>query len=150
MPGSVLGSGDSGKFYFIFNWGIIALQNFVVFCQISAWISHRHTYVPSLLNFLKRSMFFPILLFSSTSLHCSFKELCIHCLFLSPLLFASLLFSVICKTSLDNHFAFLHFFFFGMVLVTASYTTLWISVHSSSSTLSTRYDPLNIFVTSTV
>ena len=27
-----------------FNWRIIALQNFVVFCQTSMWISHRYTY----------------------------------------------------------------------------------------------------------
>jgi len=27
-----------------FNWRIIALQNFVVFCQTSTWISHRYTY----------------------------------------------------------------------------------------------------------
>ena len=27
-------------FFSIFNWRIIALQNFVVFCQTSAWISH--------------------------------------------------------------------------------------------------------------
>ena len=36
----------------------------------------------------------------------------------------------------DNHFAMLHFFFFGMVLVTAYCTVLQISVHSSSGTLS--------------
>ena len=36
---------------FFFNWRIIALQNFVVFCQTSTWISHRYTYIPSLLNF---------------------------------------------------------------------------------------------------
>ena len=34
----------------IFNWKIIALQNFVVFCHTSTWISHRYTHVPSLLN----------------------------------------------------------------------------------------------------
>ena len=34
---------------FIFNWKIIALQNVVDFCQTSTWISHRYTYVPSLL-----------------------------------------------------------------------------------------------------
>ena len=28
-------------FNFFFYWRIIALQNFVVFCQISTWISHR-------------------------------------------------------------------------------------------------------------
>ena len=31
-----------------------------------------------------------------------------------------------------KHFAFLHFFFFGMVFVTASCTVLWNSIHSSS------------------
>ena len=34
------------------------------------------------------------------------------------------LFSGICKTSSDNHFAFLHFFFLGMVLITTSCTML--------------------------
>ena len=41
------------QFFFLtyfFNWKIIALQNFIVFCQISTWISHRYTYIPSLLN----------------------------------------------------------------------------------------------------
>ena len=39
------------SFVFIFfYWRIIALQNCVVFCQTSTWISHRYTYVPSLLN----------------------------------------------------------------------------------------------------
>ena len=33
-----------------FNWRIIALQNFVVFCHISTRISHRYTRVPSLPN----------------------------------------------------------------------------------------------------
>ena len=39
----------------------------------------------------------------------------------SPLPLASLLFSAICKASSDNHFAFSHFFFLGMGLITASY-----------------------------
>ena len=54
----------------------------------------------------------------------------------SPLLFASLLFSAVCKASLDNHFTFLHFFFLGMVLIMASCTVLRTSIHSSSGTLS--------------
>ena len=48
---------------------------------------------------------------------------------LSLLLFAYLLSSAICKASSVNDFAFLCFFFFRMVLVTASYTVLGISVH---------------------
>ena len=54
----------------------------------------------------------------------------------SPLPFTCLLSSTICKASSDNHFAFLHFFFLGMVLITASCTVSWTSLHSSSGTLS--------------
>ena len=39
-------------FNLFFYWRIIALQNFVVFCQTSTWMSHRYTYIPSLLNLL--------------------------------------------------------------------------------------------------
>ena len=67
---------------------------------------------------------------------------------LSPLPFTSLLFSAICKTSLDNHFAFLHFFFLGMVLITASCTMLWSSVHSSSGLLSIRSNHLCLLTVS--
>ena len=63
----------------------------------------------------------------------------------SPLLLASLLFSAICKASSDNHFAFLHFFLLGMVLITAFCTMSWTSIHSSSDTLSIRSNPLNLF-----
>ena len=42
----------------------------------------------------------------------------------SPLPFASLLSLALCKASSHNHFAFLHLFFFGMVLITASCTVL--------------------------
>src|SRR5574340_424987 len=46
---------------------------------------------------------------------CYSLELCIQMFisFLSPLLFASLLFTAICKASPDSHFAFLHFFSMG-------------------------------------
>ena len=80
------------------------------------------------LIFLKRSLVFPILLFSSISLHWSLKKafLSLHtilwnsafrCLYVSfsPLLFASLLFTAICKASSDSHFAFSHFFPMGMI-----------------------------------
>ena len=56
--------------------------------------------------------------------------------FLFSLPFASLLFSAICKASSDNYFAFLHFFFLGMVLITNSCTMLWTCIHSSPGTLS--------------
>ena len=50
---------------------------------------------------------------------CYSLELCIQMLYLSfsPLLFTSLLFTAICKASSDSHYAFLHFFFLGMVLI---------------------------------
>ena len=62
----------------------------------------------------------------------------------SPLPFIPLLFTAICKASSDNHFAFLHFFFLGMVLVPASCTISQTSIHSSSSTLSIRSNHLNL------
>ena len=69
---------------------------------------------------------------------CSSLELCIQWVYLSfsPLPFTSLLFIAICKASLDNHFDFLHFFFLGMVLITASCKMSWTSIYSSSGTLS--------------
>ena len=65
-------------------------------------------------------------------------------------IFASLLFTAICKPSADSHFAFLHFFFLGMVLLPVSCTMSQTSIHSSSGTLSIRSSPLNLFLTSTV
>ena len=53
----------------------------------------------------------------------------------SPLPFPSLLFLAICKASSDNCFGFLHFFFMGIVLITASCTISRTSVHISSGTL---------------
>ena len=48
-----------GKSLLFFYWRIIALQNFVVFCQTSTWISHRYAYIPSLLNLLPISLSIP-------------------------------------------------------------------------------------------
>ena len=114
-------------------------------------------------NFLKRSLVFPIILFSSVSLHCSLLEGFLNLLDIfwnsafrlvyisfSPLPFTSLLFSAICQASSDNHFAFLHYFFLWMLFITTSYTMLPSSIHSSSGTLPIRSNPLNLFVTSTV
>ena len=101
------------------------------------------------LIFLKRSLVFPILLFSSISLHCSLKKSFLFFLAVlwnsafrwvylsfSPLPFISLLFLAICKASSDDHFALLCFFFLGMVLITASCIMLRTSIHISSGTLS--------------
>ena len=94
---------------------------------------------------------------SSASLHCSSLLAILWnsafvwmYLSLSSLLFASLLCCIMCKASSDNHFAFLHFFFFGMVLVTDYCTVVQTSVHSFSGILSTRSNPLNLFITTTV
>ena len=103
------------------------------------------------------------MLFSSTSLHCSFKKAFFSLLAilwnsayswvylsLSPLTFTSLLSSAIYKAVSDNHFAFLHFFLLGMVLVTASCTVLQSFIHSSSIQFSsvvqlcrTLWDPMD-------
>ena len=101
------------------------------------------------LIFLKRSLVFPFLLFSSISLHWSHRKPFLSplailwnsafkwvYLSLSPLPLASLLFPAICKASSENHFAFFHFFFLKMILITASCTMSRTSIHSSSSTLS--------------
>ena len=99
--------------------------------------------------FLKRLLVFHILLFSSISLHCSLRKAFLSVLALlwnsalrwvylssSSLSFTCLLSSAICKASSHNHFAFLQFFYLVMVFIMASCTVLWISVHSSSGTLS--------------
>ena len=90
------------------------------------------------LIFLKRSLVFPILLFSSISLHLLFFGTLHSDAYIFPFLFVftSLLFTAIFKAFLDNHFAFLHLFFFWMVLIPASCTMSWTSVHSSSGTVS--------------
>ena len=115
------------------------------------------------LVFLKRSLVFPYLLFSSISLPWKLRKTFLSllailwnyafkwvCLSFSPLLFISLLFTANCKASSDSHFAFLHFFFLGMVSIPVSCTVSWTSVHSSSGTLSVRSSPLNLFLTFTV
>ena len=83
---------------------------------------------------------------------CYSLELCIQLVYLSfsPLPLASLLFSAICKASSDNHFAFLHFSFLRMVLITASFTMSGTSFRSYSGTLFIRSNPLNLFVISIV
>ena len=117
--------------------------------------------------FLKRSLLLPILLFSSISLHCSFKKAFFFFFFMSPCYSLELCIQLgifcfhpclsLCffpqlfvKPPQITIFPSCIFFLFGMVLVTAFYTMLWTSVHSSSCTLSIRSNPLNLFITSTV
>ena len=80
---------------------------------------------------------------------CYSLELCIQMSIFSfsPLPFMSLVFIAICKASSGNHFAFLHLFSLGMILIPASCTMSQTSVHSSSGTLSIRSSPLNLFLT---
>ena len=99
------------------------------------------------LIFLKRSLVFPNLLFSSISLHWSLRKAFLSLLAVlwnsafkwvylsfSPLPLACLLYSAICKASSDNFFAF--FFSLGTFLITSSCTMSQTSIHSSSGTLS--------------
>ena len=121
--------------------GSIPFLSFIV--SIFAW----NVPVVSLI-FLKRSLIFPILFFSFISLQWSLKKAFLSLLAIwnsaftwvylsfSPLFFASLIFITICKPFSDSHFAFLHFFLLGMVLITASCPMSQTSVQISSGTLS--------------
>ena len=120
--------------------------------------------------FLKTSLVFRLLLFSSITKHCSLKKGFLSLLailwnstfnrmylYFSSLLFTSLHSSAICKTSSDSHFTFLLFFFLAFLLLfflemvlftTFVRTILWMSVHSSEGTLSSKSSPLTLSVTS--
>ena len=130
--------------FLIFSASVRSIQFMSFIVPIFAWN------VPLVsLIFLKRPLVFPILLFSYISLHWSLRKV-----FLLSLLFfgtlhsngysfpffllflASLLFTAICKGSSASHFAILHFFFLGMVLVPVSCTVSRTFVHSSSGSLS--------------
>ena len=86
------------------------------------------------LIFLKRSLDFPTLLLSSISLHWLLRKAFLSLLFFGTLhsdayifpflLCFSVLFFSICKASPDSHFAFLHFFSRGTVLIPVS-CTMW-------------------------
>ena len=97
----------------------ISGRHFTIWVTREAWVS---------LIFLRGSLVFPVLLFSSISLHHKLKKSFLSLLAIlwnseftwvyisfSPLPCISLLFSAICKASLYNQFAFLHFFFLGMI-----------------------------------
>ena len=112
------------------------------------------------LVFLRRSLLFHLLLFSSISLHCSLKKAFLSLLtvlwntafrwvYLSlsylPFTYFQLFLKPPQTTTLPSCIS----FFFGMIVVTASCAVLWTSIHSSSGTLSARSNPLNLFITST-
>ena len=109
------------------------------------------------LIFLKRSLVFCILFFSSLSLHWWLRKAFLSLLAILWILHSdryiflfSFAFSAICKASSDSHFAFFHLFFLGMTLIPVSCTMSWTSIDSSSGTLSKRSNPLNLFATSAV
>ena len=83
---------------------------------------------------------------------CYSLELCIQMLisFLFSFAFHFSSFHSYLSGSPDSHFAFLHFFSMGMVLIPVSCTMSQTSFHSSSGTPSIRSRPLNLFLTSTV
>ena len=112
---------------------------------------------------MKRSLIFTILLFYSIYLLYSLKKALFSFLatlwdsafswvylYLFPLSITSFLFSAIYEASSENHFAFFHFFFFGMVSVNTSCLMLQTSTHTCSGTLPTKSNPLNLFIISTV
>ena len=84
--------------------------------------------------------------------HCYSLELCIQmCIsFLFSFAFSFCLLLSYLLGLLGQPFSFFHFFFLGMVLITASCTLSQTSIHSSSDTVFIRSNPLNLFVTSTV
>ena len=99
--------------------------------------------------FFKRSLVFPIVLFSSISLNWSLRKAFLSILAIlysstfrwvylsfSTLPLPSLLFTAICKAFTDNHFVYLHFFSLRLVLITASCIMSQTSVPIFSGTLS--------------
>ena len=148
---------------FLYSFSVFSCYLFLISSASARSIPFLSFIVPSFawkvplvsLIFLKRSLVSPILLFSSISFHWSLRKAFLSLLVIlwnsafkwvylsfSPLPLASLLFTVICKASLDNNFAFLDFFFLGMVLITAFYTISWTSVHSFQALCLT---PLYVF-----
>ena len=147
------------QFFFVFLLPPLNIFCFCRFIQLLFFIEPIFAWNVPLVSliFLKRSLVFPILLFSSISLRWSLRKAFLSLLpilwnsafkwvylFFSPLLFASL-FRAICKASSDSYFAFLHFFFLRMILIPVSCTMSRTSVRSSSGTLSIRSNPLNLF-----
>ena len=108
------------------------------------WISHFLEEISSLSHSVVFLYFFALIDEEGFISPCYSLELCIQMLISFPFSFAfftSLLFTAICKHSLDSHFAFLRLFSVGMVLIPVSCTVSRTSVHSSSGTLSIRYRP---------
>ena len=113
------------------------------------------------LIFLKRSLIFPILLFSSISLHCSLRKVYLSLLFFGtlhsdgyifPFLLCLLLlfFSQLFVRPPLTPFCFFMFLLFGDGLDHCLLYSVMNLLHSSSGTLFIRSNPLNLFVAYTV
>ena len=120
----------------ISSWCLLLLSGPYHFCPLL--YPSLHEMFSWYLIFLKWSLVFPILLFSSISLHWSLRKAFLSLfvilwnfafksvyLSFSPFPFACFLFLAICKASSGNYFAILHFFFLGIVLVPVSCTMSW-------------------------
>ena len=134
----------------VYSW--LPLLNIFCFCLVHtiSVLFCTHLFMKCSLcisNFLEEISSLSHSIVSSNSLHWSLRKAFLSLLDIvwssaftwvylsfSPLPLA-FLFSSICNASSDNHCALLHFFFLEMVLITASCTMLWTSVHSSSGTL---------------
>ena len=135
---------------FLYSSSVYSCHLFLISSASVKSISFVSFIVPILvfLIFWKRFLVFPVLFYSSISLHWSLRKAFFSLLAIlwnssfkwiylsfSPLPFTSLLFTAICKLSSDNHFAFLPCFFLGMILIPVSCTMSWTSVHSSSGSV---------------
>ena len=149
------------QFFCIF---LSPLLNIFCFCQVHTisilYCTHlcMKCYLGSLI-FLKRSLVFPILLFSSMSLHCSLRKALLSLLAIlwnsafkwvylsfSLLSFPFLLFSANYKASSDNYFAF--FFLEDNFDHCLLYNIM--SLHPHFFSHSVRSNRLNLFVSSTI
>ena len=129
---------------------VLISSAFVMSIPFLSFIEHIFAWNVPLVSliFLRRSLVFPILLFSSISLHWSLRNALLSLLAIlwnsafrwlylsfSPLPFTSLLCTAICKASPDSYFVFLYFFSMGTVLIPVSCTMSRTSIHCSSGTL---------------
>ena len=99
------------------------------FLEEISCLSHSTVFFVLCIDPLGRFSYLSLLFFGTLHSHDS------HPQSFSPLPFTSVLFSAICKAFSDNHFAFLHFFFLGMVSITTSCVMFQTSIQSSSGTL---------------
>ena len=126
---------------------------FVLYCVHFVWnvpfVSNFLEEISSLSHSIVFLYFFALIIEKGFLISpCYFLERCIQMgiSFLFPFAFCFSSF----HSSSDSHFAFLHFFFLGMVLIIAYYIMSQTSIHCSSGSLSIKSNPLNLFVTSTV